>query len=189
MKYDILIAGVGGQGILSLAYVLNNVAMELGLYFKQTEVHGMAQRGGGVVSHVRMSHDPIHSDMIPLGNADIILGVEPLESLRYIQYLKPGGLIITNSEPVINIPNYPEIDKIKSALSAYRHVIIDATDLARQAGNANAQNMALLGSLSHYLAISSDLLLKFVKQCFQSKGSKIVDCNIQAFQLGLAKAK
>lgn len=189
MKYDILIAGVGGQGILSLAYVLDNAAMELGLNFKQTEVHGMAQRGGGVVSHVRMSHDPIHSDMIPFGNADIILSMEPLEALRYVLYLKPNGLIITNSEPVLNISNYPTMDQIKATLSAYRHVILSATDLAREAGNLNAQNMVLLGVLAHYLAVSSEILLKWVKQCFLAKGEKIVTLNAHAFQLGLSHTK
>ncbi len=189
MKYNILIAGVGGQGILSLAYVLDNAAMELGLHFKQTEVHGMAQRGGGVVSHVRMSSDPIHSDMIPIGEADIILSMEPLEALRYVQYLKPQGLILTNSEPVVNINNYPEMEKIKNALAQYKHLVINASELAKQAGNINTQNMVLLGALSHYISVSEDIMLKWVQTCFQNKGEKIVEVNLKAFKIGKENAK
>lgn len=133
MKKDILIAGVGGQGILSLAYVLDNSAVDAGFCFKQTEVHGMAQRGGGVVSHVRLSDRKIYSDMIPTGTADIILSIEPLEALRYLDYLIPGGLIISNSQPFINIPEYPEMDQLEASIKSYNSILFDATKLAKEA--------------------------------------------------------
>lgn len=184
MKKNILIAGVGGQGILSMAYVLDNAALEAGLYFKQTEVHGMAQRGGGVVSHVRLSDEKVHSDMISTGRADIILGVEPLEALRYLQYLAPGGLILTNSQPFINIGNYPEMEKIKGALAAYKNILFDATSLAKEAGSAFAENMVLLGALSHFLPIPVGIMQKWVKALFEAKGEKVVEMNLKAFDLG-----
>ncbi len=184
MKKDILIAGVGGQGILSLAYVLDNSALEAGFYFKQTEVHGMAQRGGGVVSHVRISDQKIHSDMIPTGKADIILGIEPLESLRYVDYLVPGGLILTNSQPFINISQYPEIETLEKAIKSYRSILFDATKLAKEAGTIYAENMVLLGALSNFLPMDKGLMKKWVKELFASKGEKIVEINIKAFDSG-----
>ena len=184
MKKDILIAGVGGQGILSLAFVLDNATMEAGFNFKQTEVHGMAQRGGGVVSHVRISDQAIHSDMIPMGMADVILGIEPLECLRYIKYLVPDGQLIVNSQPFINIPNYPELEKIQTAIKSYQHTLLDAAALAKQAGHFHAQNMVLLGALSQSLPMEESLLLKWLKKLFIAKGEKVVNLNLDAFQLG-----
>ncbi len=188
MKYDILIAGVGGQGILSLAYVLDHAAMDLGLHFKQNEVHGMAQRGGGVVSHVRISPDPIHSDTIDIGGADVIISMEPLEALRYLQFLKPNGLIITNSEPFINIPNYPDIAKLKAAFAPYRHLLINAAELAKKVGNPNTQNMVLLGALSRHLDFPAETMSKWVQACFEAKGQKIMDLNLKAFESGRQQA-
>ena len=184
MKIDILIAGVGGQGILSLAYVLNNAAMAAGYYFKQTEVHGMSQRGGAVVSHVRISDEPVYSNMIPLGKADIIVGVEPLESLRYISFLKPEGQIITNSEPFVNIPNYPEMEEVKKAIAQYKNVIFDATGLAKKAGSPYAQNIVLLGALSHFLPFDTEMIKKLVADLFAAKGEKMVNLNTQAYEYG-----
>ena len=184
MKKDILIAGVGGQGILSVAFVLDNAVMESGLNFKQTEVHGMAQRGGGVVSQVRIADGTIYSDVIPIGQADVILGIEPLEALRYTDFLNPDGLIITNSHPFINIGNYPEIDKVMMAVRAYSHVIVNATDIAKELGNVNAQNVVLLGALSRYIPIAEEIMVKWVKTLFQSKGDKVVELNVKAFARG-----
>ena len=184
MKKDILIAGVGGQGILSVAFVLDNAVMEAGLNFKQTEVHGMAQRGGGVVSHVRISDGPIYSDVIPVGQAEIILGIEPLEALRYTDFLKPDGLILTNSHPFINIDNYPDLDKVTAAVQAYSHVIVNATEIAKALGNVNAQNVVLLGALSNYMPIDPEIMIKWVKALFQAKGDKVVELNVNAFTQG-----
>lgn len=185
MKKDILVAGVGGQGILSVAFVLDNAVMDSGLYLKQTEVHGMAQRGGGVVSHVRISDSPIHSDMIPIGQCDIILGVEPIEALRYTNYMHKDAFIIANTEPLVNIPNYPDLEKIISKIKSNpKNITLNATQLAKKAGHANAQNIVLLGALSKFIDVEEEKLLKWIKELFKAKGDKIVQLNLDAFQFG-----
>ena len=116
-KQDIILAGVGGQGILSIAFVIDNAALAEGLNFKQAEVHGMAQRGGAVQSHLRLAKGQVHSDLIARGGADMILSVEPLETLRYLDYLSPEGIIVTSSTPFVNIPNYPDLQNILDKLN------------------------------------------------------------------------
>jgi indolepyruvate ferredoxin oxidoreductase, beta subunit len=112
MKTDIILAGVGGQGILTIAATIGMAAVNKNLYLKQAEVHGMSQRGGDVQSNLRISDKPIYSDLIAKGCADIILSVEPMEALRYLPYLKKGGYVITNIVPFKNIPDYPETESI-----------------------------------------------------------------------------
>jgi indolepyruvate ferredoxin oxidoreductase beta subunit len=154
MKQDIVLAGVGGQGILSIAFVIDNAALKKGLKIKQAEVHGMAQRGGAVQSHLRLSEEEVHSDLIPKGRADMILSVEPLETLRYLDYLQPEGYIVTSSTPMINIPDYPDIDGILGAIGeTERRIVVDSGELAREAGSARAQNMVMLGAASSHLII------------------------------------
>ena len=145
MNTNIIISGVGGQGILTIAAVLDTVALSEKLNVKQSEVHGMSQRGGAVQSHVRISDKPIHSDLIPEGKADMILSVEPLESLRYLPYLKEDGWIITDSETFENIRNYPEKELVFERIKAYpNHKILNATEEAKKLGNSKAANMILL---------------------------------------------
>ncbi|MFZ1946196.1 MAG: indolepyruvate oxidoreductase subunit beta, partial [bacterium] len=145
MKQDIILAGVGGQGILSIASVINNAALKKGLAMKQAEVHGMAQRGGAVQSHLRISDRPIYSDLIPRGEADLILAVEPLEALRYVDYLRPEGSVVTSSTPAVNIPDYPPLEAVLARIAQLgRHVIVDSGRLALEAGAARAQNMVML---------------------------------------------
>src|SRR4030042_5605627 len=115
MKQDIILAGVGGQGILSIAFVIAGAALEDGLEVKQAEVHGMSQRGGAVQSHLRLSQERIFSDLIPKGEADLILSVEPLEALRYVDYLRPEGMVVSSRPPFVNIPDYPDLGTILSA--------------------------------------------------------------------------
>jgi indolepyruvate ferredoxin oxidoreductase beta subunit len=185
MKQDIVLAGVGGQGILSIAFVIDNAALKKGLQIKQAEVHGMAQRGGAVQSHVRISEEPIHSDLIPKGSADIILGVEPLESLRYYDYLSPDGLVVTSSNPLVNIPNYPAIDDVLAKLREFgRVIIVDSEDIARQAGSGRSQNMAMLGAASNFLMVEADDLREFIEALFKGRGDRLVDVNLKAFDLG-----
>ena len=105
MKSDIILSGVGGQGIVSIAATIAMAALDSNLNIKQSEVHGMSQRGGAVYSHLRISDTDISSDLIPLGKADIIISVEPMESLRYLPWLKEDGWLVTNSTPFINIPD------------------------------------------------------------------------------------
>ncbi len=185
MKQDIILAGVGGQGILSIAFVLDHAAMKQKVDFKQAEVHGMAQRGGAVQSHLRMAVGQIFSDLIPKGKADMILSVEPLEALRYVDFLSPEGIIVTSSTPYINIPDYPEIQEILAALkSTNNSIIIDTGALARKAGSPLTQNMVILGAASGRLILKEENLLEYIKALFKARGEKIVEMNLKAFRLG-----
>ncbi len=185
MKYDILLAGVGGQGILSIAFVIDHAALKEGLRFKQAEVHGMSQRGGAVQSHLRISDGTIHSDLIPRGGADIVLSVEPLETLRYLDYLRPGGLIISSSTPFMNIPDYPDIRQVIGEIRNHeKSVIVDTEKLAKEAGTSKAQNMVMLGAASNYLILDEKDLREYVKVLFRERGEPIVEANLKAFELG-----
>jgi indolepyruvate ferredoxin oxidoreductase beta subunit len=185
MKQDIILAGVGGQGILSIAFVIDHAALKRGLKIKQAEVHGMAQRGGAVQSHLRLSTDPIHSDLIPRGSADIILSVEPLESLRYLGYLAPGGRIITSRTPFINIPDYPDLGHILAEIGKVKgSILVDSEALSREAGTGRAQNMVMLGAASPHLILEEGDLTEFIGVLFKAKGEKTVEMNREAFRLG-----
>lgn len=189
MKYDIILAGVGGQGILSIAFVIDNAALEQGLFFKQAEVHGMSQRGGAVQSHLRISDGHIYSDLIPLGQADMILSVEPLETLRYFEYLKPQGAVVSSSTPYKNIPDYPDLEEVFRAIRQVPvHVLIDAEKLAREAGSVKAQNMVMLGAASVFLPLSEDNLKKYIRVLFEKRGEQVVETNLKAFALGRQEA-
>jgi indolepyruvate ferredoxin oxidoreductase beta subunit len=185
MKQDIILAGVGGQGILSIAYVIDNAALADGLFFKQAEVHGMAQRGGAVQSHLRLADGAIWSDLIPKGAADLILSVEPLEALRYLDYLRPDGAVITSSTPYKNIPDYPDLEKVLDAIRrAPRSVIVDSEKLAKEAGTVKAQNIVLLGAASSSLILKEASLLGTIEALFRGRGGPILEANLKAFELG-----
>ena len=185
MKQDIILAGVGGQGILSIAYVIDNAALKAGLNFKQAEVHGMAQRGGAVQSHLRLSDAPVFSELIPRSSADMILSVEPLEALRYTDYLASEGMVVTSSTPFANIPDYPELDLVLEGIRSLGNaVIIDSEALAKEAGSVRAQNMVMLGAAADSLLLSRDLLLEYIRELFAPKGEKLVETNLTAFELG-----
>jgi indolepyruvate ferredoxin oxidoreductase beta subunit len=185
MKQDIILAGVGGQGILSIAYVIDNAALADGLAFKQAEVHGMAQRGGAVQSHMRLSDGTIWSDLIPKGEADMILSVEPLEALRYFDHLRPDGIVITSSTPFRNIPDYPDVDKVLEALHrAPRSIVVDSEKLAKEAGTVKAQNIVLLGAASSFLILKPESLLKTIDGLFRGRGLPVLEANLKAFELG-----
>jgi indolepyruvate ferredoxin oxidoreductase beta subunit len=190
MKQDIILAGVGGQGILSIAYVIDNAALKEGLSFKQAEVHGMAQRGGAVQSHLRLSNEVIYSDLIPKGAADMILSVEPLESIRYFDYLAPDGIVVTSSSPFVNIPNYPDLEKVLDKVKSIpRSIIVDSAKLAQEAGFARAQNMVMLGAASVHLILEVENLQEYIRELFKRHGDKVVDINLKAFDLGRNAAK
>jgi indolepyruvate ferredoxin oxidoreductase beta subunit len=185
MKQDIILAGVGGQGILSIAYVIDNAALADGLFFKQAEVHGMAQRGGAVQSHMRLADGTVWSDLIPKGEADMVLSVEPLEALRYFDYLRPDGIVVTSSTPYRNIPDYPEIEKVLEAVRrAPRAVVVDSEKLAKEAGTVKAQNVVLLGAASPFLILKEESLLRTVEDLFRPRGPIVLEANLKAFALG-----
>jgi len=190
LKQDIILAGVGGQGILSIAFVIDNAALKEGLSFKQAEVHGMSQRGGAVQSHLRLSSRQIYSDLIPRGEADMLLSVEPLETLRYFDYLSPQGIVVTSSTPYMNIQDYPELDAVlKKIRSVEKCVIVDSEKLAKEAGSSRAQNMVMLGAASPFLMLKRENLIEFIRVLFQPRGEKIVEINLRAFELGSDAAK
>ena len=187
MKQDIILAGVGGQGILSIATVIGSAALEQGLYIKQAEVHGMSQRGGDVQSHLRLSTSPIHSDLIPHGSADFIISLEPMEALRYLPFLSEDGWIITNTVPVRNIPNYPPIEDVLEELGKLpRLIALDVDAAARETGSARSANMVLLGASAGVMSIlEPDKLRDGIVRIFARKGDAVVAANIKAFDAGL----
>ncbi len=185
MKKDIIISGVGGQGILTISAVLDTAALESGYNVKQSEVHGMSQRGGAVQSHVRISDKPVYSDLIPKGKADLILSVEPMELLRYLPYLHPEGYLVTDINPFKNIPNYPDEAELKAQIEQFPyHRIVDARTLAKRAGNFRAANIVMIGAVSDLLPFEDELLKKVITNLFQRKGDRIVQMNLDAFDLG-----
>ncbi len=190
MRTDIILAGVGGQGILSIAAIIGEAALSQGLHIKQAEVHGMSQRGGDVQSHLRLSSQPIHSDLIAKGGADAVLSLEPMEALRYLPWLAPEGWVVVNTTPFVNIPNYPEQANIFAELAALpRAVLIDADGTAKESGVAQASNMALLGAASAILDIDHTLLEDAIAKVFGRKGEEVVEKNRRAFRAGRTVAE
>jgi indolepyruvate ferredoxin oxidoreductase beta subunit len=185
MKNDIILSGVGGQGILSIAAVIGFAAVERNLFLKQSEVHGMSQRGGDVQSHFRLSDTPVASDLIPYGHADLIISVEPMEALRYLPWLSDQGWIITNSEPFINIPDYPPADQILDEIRRIKNnIIIDADKIAKETGSARAGNIVVLGAASPFISIPYESLENGVRKLFGRKGEEIVEMNLRAMKAG-----
>lgn len=189
MKTDIVLAGVGGQGILSVATILGAAAMRENLNIKQAEVHGMSQRGGDVQSNLRISSDSISSDLIPLGKADLIVSLEPMEALRYLQYLAPGAWIVTSTAPFVNIANYPKIEEVYAELAASgRCVAFDMEEMAKEVASSRSSNMVLLGAASPFIDLAPEKIEAAISSVFSSKGEAIVDANLKAFRAGRDKS-
>jgi indolepyruvate ferredoxin oxidoreductase beta subunit len=186
MKRDIILAGVGGQGILSIAAVIGMAAVESGLQLKQAEVHGMSQRGGAVQSHLRISDKAISSDLIPMGSCDMILSVEPMEALRYLPFLAPEGWVVTSSKAFENIDDYPDKEAIfKEIRKIENHVILDAAAIARELGSQKISNMVMLGAASDYLGLELEKLEGALHTLFGRKGEDVVQLNVEALRAGL----
>lgn len=187
MKQDIILAGVGGQGILSIATVIGSAALEQGLYLKQAEVHGMSQRGGDVQSNLRLSSNPIYSDLIPRGGADLIVSLEPMEALRYLPYLSGEGWIITNTAPFVNIPDYPEQEALMAELKKHPRVVaLDVDAIAKDLGTPRGANMVLLGAMAAVMHIlEPEKLRDGIRRIFARKGDAVVESNLKAFDAGL----
>jgi len=185
MKRDIILAGVGGQGILSIATTIGMAALNTGLHLKQAEVHGMSQRGGDVSSNLRIADHEIGSDLIPFGQADLIISVEPMESLRYLPLLSPDGWLITNTKPFINIPNYPQMDDLMAEIEKLKnHIALDADEIAKNLGSARSANMVILGAASPFLEINYTEIQEAIRRIFTRKGEEIVKLNLDALQAG-----
>ena len=185
MQINIILAGVGGQGILSIAAVIDRAALQSGLTIRQTEVHGMSQRGGAVQSHLRISNRDIYSDLIAEGSANLILSVEPLEALRYLPFLAHAGRVITSTDPFINMEGYPTMEDILTELHrTHRPVLVNAAELAREAGNSRTSNMVMLGAASPFIGIAATQLEESIEALFHAKGPDIVAVNIRAFRKG-----
>jgi indolepyruvate ferredoxin oxidoreductase, beta subunit len=185
MKNDIIISGVGGQGILSIAASIGLAAVANDLFLKQAEVHGMSQRGGDVQSHLRLSDKKIASDLIPYGRANLIISVEPMESLRYLPWLSADGWLVTNSNPFINIPDYPSIDEILKEIKKIKnHIIIDADNIAKNSGSARSGNMVILGAASPFIDMPFESLENAIRELFGRKGEEMVQTNLKALNAG-----
>jgi len=185
MKSDIILAGVGGQGILSIAATIGMAALENHLHLKQAEVHGMSQRGGAVQSHLRISENEIASDLIPLGKADLIISVEPMESLRYLPWLSEKGWLVTNTTPFVNISDYPDMKELLSEIeNLNNHITINADEIARQVKSPRSSNIVMLGAASPFLDLPYESLKIGIKKIFGRKGEKVVQLNIDALKAG-----
>lgn len=185
MKKDIILAGVGGQGILSIATVIGRAAVANNMYLKQAEVHGMSQRGGDVQSHLRISTDPICSDLIPEGKADLIISVEPMEALRYLPMLHEGGWVVTNTEPFKNVPDYPADTDLEAALKKVKNIVaFNADALAKEINAPRSANMVILGAAADKLGLPYEEFEKAIRAIFGSKGEEIVTTNLKALALG-----
>ncbi|MCB2195294.1 MAG: indolepyruvate oxidoreductase subunit beta [Bacteroidetes bacterium] len=185
MKTDIILAGVGGQGILSIAATIGMAALHNDLYLKQAEVHGMSQRGGAVQSNMRISDKPIASDLIPMGAADIILSVEPMESLRYLPFLAKGGWLVTNTTPFVNIPDYPEAEDVMAEIKKQKNFIaIDADKIASEIGSKRSSNIVMLGAATPFFNVSFESFEEGIRKIFARKGEDIVNVNLEALRAG-----
>ena len=186
MKKDIILSGVGGQGILTIAATIGTAALIEGLQLKQAEVHGMSQRGGDVQSHLRLSSDNIASDLIPEGKADLVISVEPLESLRYVNMLnRETGWLITSMNPFKNISNYPPLEKVLDEIwKLPRYVTIDAERVAKDQGSVKAANIVVLGAASPFLGLKYESLEQAVENIFAKKSRELVDLNLKALRAG-----
>ncbi len=187
MKNDIILSGVGGQGILTIAATIGLAAVGSELFLKQSEVHGMSQRGGDVQSHLRLSDKPVASDLIPYGNADVIISVEPMESLRYLPWLSKKGWIVTNSNPFINIVDYPPVEEVLSEIRKIKnHIIIDADAIAKENGSVKSGNIVILGAASPFIDIPVIHLENAIRELFSRKGEEVVEMNLKAFKAGVS---
>ena len=185
MRADIILSGVGGQGILSIAAVIGEAALKEGLYMKQAEVHGMSQRGGDVQSNLRLSDQPIASDLIPKGHADLIISLEPMESLRYLPYLKEDGWLVTNSQPFVNIPNYPDMEKVNEELDKLPHkVILDVEAIAKEVATARAANIVMLGAAAPFIGIEYNKIEDGIRRIFGRRGAEVVEMSLKALKAG-----
>jgi indolepyruvate ferredoxin oxidoreductase beta subunit len=170
---------------LSLSAIIALSALEHGFYAKQSEIHGMAQRGGAVHANLRISDERIPSALIPRAAASMILSLEPVESLRYLEYLSRDGILITSTDPVANIPDYPPMDDLlKKIASLPNAVLVDGARLAKKAGAPRSSNMVIAGAASHVLPFNAAIIENSIRNMFKRKGDRMVEVNLKAFRSG-----
>ena len=188
MNYNIILAGVGGQGGLSVSVAIARAAMATGYFVKQSEVHGMSQRGGEVLAHLRISDREIQSPTIPKGEGDLILAFEPLEALRYLPWLSAGrGAVVASSSPIRNIPDYPDIAVVLAELEKLpNRRIVDADGIAKAAGSIKSANVVLVGAAADMLPVPPEAIEKEIAALFARKGEAAVLANLKAFRDGKA---
>jgi indolepyruvate ferredoxin oxidoreductase beta subunit len=185
VKADVVLAGVGGQGVLSVAAILAEAARRDGLRVKQGEIHGMSQRGGAVFAGVRLADGPIDSDLIPRGSADLLLGLEPLEALRHVEYLAAGGRMVVSADPMENIPDYPPLDEVHRLIRKVPGaVLVEAAALAKESGSPRAANVVMAGAASAFLPLDPAAVAACVAEGFARKGDRVVAINLKAFGAG-----
>ncbi len=184
MKFDVVLAGVGGQGVLSVAAILADAARRQGLTVKQTEVHGMAQRGGAVQAMLRIADGPIATELVPRGTADLVLGLEPVEALRHLFYLSPGGTLLTAGDPVSDLPDYPPIEDVHRQVRSLGGMLVDAEALAVEAGSKKASNVVMLGAASTVLPLPAAVIEESIASAFG--GEAVRSANLAAFRAGRA---
>ncbi len=185
-RFDLIIAGVGGQGTILASDIIGKAAVKEDLSVRAAETHGMAQRGGSVVNHVRLGCEL--GSMIPMKGADVLLALEPSEALRYMEFLSEDGVIIVNTAPIMPVTvtsglcTYPDVNEIIDIMKASREVrAINANELAKEAGHPQSMNVVMVGALSNYLPVSFDTLLECVRELVPPK---TIDINVKAFELG-----
>jgi len=189
---DIVIVGVGGQGVILISDVIGRAAVKAGKPVRGAETHGMAQRGGSVINHTRIGCE--YSPLVPSGGADVLLSLEPAEALRFGHFLSPEGIALINTTPVLPVTvttgkaGYPALEEILPLLSksCQQVRVIDATALARQAGTAQAMNVVMLGALSRFIPLPEEVLLEALSQVVPAR---YLEANLRAFQLGKAEVE
>jgi indolepyruvate ferredoxin oxidoreductase beta subunit len=168
-----------------MAAIIARAAVREGLLVRQSEVHGMAQRGGAVLAHLRLADRPIASDLVPQGGAELIISMEPLESLRYTAWLSPGGALVSAAEALVNIPDYPDLGVLIAAIERFpRYRLVEAAALAKEVGLPRAVNMVMVGAASPFLPIGAEALEETIAGSFAVKAPGIVEANRAAFRLG-----
>ena len=183
--HGIVLSGVGGQGVLSLAQILLEALRRSGLHALQSEIHGMSQRGGSVHAQVCFSEAALTSPILDEGGADLLIALEPLEALRYVSMLRLDGHLVVSEEPQMDMAGYPPLDDVYAALKAVRGVhLIDTEDLARSLNHRQAGGMALLGMASRFLPVDDAVWRDVISQRFESKGARVMEKNLEAFEAG-----
>ncbi len=183
--HGIVLSGVGGQGVLSLAQIVLEALRRSGFHALQSEIHGMSQRGGSVHAQVCFSEVPLTSPIIDEGCAELLIALEPLEALRYTAMLRMNGHLVVSEEPQTDMEGYPPLDDVYAALKTVRGVhLVDTEDLARRLGHRQAGGMALLGMASAFLPVSNEIWQEVITQRFESKGARVTEKNLEAFHAG-----